>query len=134
MTNESMRNILKRISAEDGHSVRKVDNLEAVLVEGFKTYVMRQYTNYYDYLLLLQDGEKAGIILKCDSVDIFIYVYRKFRNQRVVSRLIGESFLKNLWPDIESITCSNVSNYKKIKHLAEIAGYKLRGRDMLWVS
>lgn len=77
-------------------------------------------------LILLQNGVKAAIILKCGSVDIHVYVYPQFREQRIVSRLTGGGFLRELWPDIESVTCANYFEYDRVKHLAAVAGFELR--------
>ena len=122
---DMLLSILRNIDLSRGYLVRTVNDLEAVHIENHKTVTTNsgcRYVGYYDYLVLL----KAGIILKCDSIDIRIYVYPKYRDQQIVSKLTGEGFLKKLWPDIESITCANRSEYQKIKHLAEIAGFYLR--------
>ena len=129
MTNDTLSHILRNIDLSRGYLVRTVNDLEAVLIENHKTVTTNsgcRYVGYYDYLVLLKAGMKAGIILKCDSVDIHVYVYPKYRDQQIVSKLTGEGFLKKLWPDIESVTCANRSEYQKIKHLAEIAGFYLR--------
>lgn len=129
MTNDTLSHVLRNINLSKGKLVRVVDNCEAVLIEHHKTVMNRpdyRYVGYYDYLILLKDGIKAGIILKCDSVDIHVYVYPRFRDQHIVSKLISDGFLKELWPDIESVTCVNYREYEKIKHLAEIGGYYLR--------
>ena len=129
MTNDTLSHVLRNIDLSKGRLVRTIDNLEAVLIENHKTVTMnsgRRYVGYYDYLILLKDGMKAGIILKCDFVDIHVYVYPKYRNQQIVSKLTGDGFLKELWPDINSVTCANRIEYEKIKHLAEITGFYLR--------
>ena len=136
MTNEQLSYVLKKMDLSEGKSVRVVDDLEAILVENHKTVTRdngRQHTGHYDYLVLLKDGKKAGILLKCDSIDVHAYVYRKYRNQHIVSRLTNNGFLKELWPDIDSVTCANPYNYDKVKYLAEIAGYTLRKRSLIGV-
>lgn len=120
----------------EGESVRVVDDLEAILVQDHATRTVanhRRYTHYHDYLVLLKGGEKAGILLNCDSVDIHAYVLRKYRNQHIVSRLTDNGFLKKLWPDVTSVTCADLNNYDKVKHLAQIAGYSLRDKGLIWV-
>ena len=129
MTNKTLSHVLRTINLSEGHLVRTVGDLEAILIEHHKTVITNanhRYTDYYDYLVLLKGGAKAGIILKCGSVDVHVYVYPKYRNQHVVSRLTGNGFLKELWPDIGSVTCANRSEYEKIKYLSEIAGFYLR--------
>ena len=129
MTNDTLSHVLRKIDLSKGKLVRTVDDLEAVLIENHKTVTKgsdRNFIGYYDYLILLKNGAKAGIILKCDSVDIHVYVYPQYRNQHIVSRLTDDGFLKELWPDIDSVTCANIFEYEKIKYLAEIAGFYLR--------
>lgn len=129
MTNDTLSHVLRNIDLSKGHLVRTVDNLEAILIENHKTVETnfdRRYIGYYDYLILLKDGVKTGIILKCGCVDIHVYVYPKYRDQHIVSKLTGNGFLKELWPDIESVTCANRREYEKIKYLVENAGFYLR--------
>ena len=136
MTNNQLSHVLKKMDLSEGESVRVVDDLEAVLMKDHKTVTRingHQHTSYYDYLVLLKGGEKAGILLKCDSIDVHAYVYQKYRNQHIVSRLTDNGFLKELWPDIDSVTCADLNNYDKVKHLAEIAGYSLRDKGLIWV-
>lgn len=129
MTDKTLSYVLRSIDVSKGEIVREVDDLTAVLIKNHKT-VMHQtngrYVGLYDYLILLCGGKKAGIILKCDSVDIHTYVFRNYRNQHIVSKLTRDGFLKRLWPDIDSVTCVNWEEYDRIKHLAEIAGFWLR--------
>lgn len=129
MTDRTLSYVLRSLDISKGTIVREVDNLTAVLFNDHRTVVVRpngRYVDRYDYLVLLCDGKKAGIILKCGSVDIHTYVYQRYRKQHIVSRLTRDGFLKKLWPDIDSVTCVNSDEYERIKHLAEIAGFWLR--------
>ena len=129
MTNNTLSYVLRNIDLTKGILVRTVGILSAVLIENHRTVETNsngRFVNFYDYLILLKDKEKAGIILKCGSVDIHVYVYPKYREQHIVSTLTGGGFLKDLWPDINSVTCANRNEYDRIKYLAEIAGFKLR--------
>ena len=129
MTNNTLSHVLRKIDLSKGKLVKKAEDLEAVLIENHKTVTINSYgrfVGYYDYLILLRGGKKVGIILKCDDVDIHVYVYQKYRSQHIVSRLTGDGFLKELWPDIDSVTCVNADEYDRIKYLAKIAGFYLR--------
>lgn len=129
MTNDNLSHILRNIDLSKGELVRSAGDLDAVLIENHKTVIVNtngRFKDYYDYLILLKNGAKAGIILKCGSVDVHVYVYPKYRNQHIVSRLTEDGFLKKLWPDIDSVTCANTDEYDRIKYLAEIAGFYLR--------
>ena len=88
----------------------------------------------YIYGLIRERIRKGSwILLNCDSKDIHAYVLRKYRNQHIVSRLTDNGFLKELWPDVNSVTCADLNNYDKVKHLAEIAGYSLNDESLTWV-
>lgn len=129
MTNDTLSHVLRKINLSEGYVVRTIDDLEAILVENHKTVETNssgRYIGVYDYLILLKNGIRAGIILKCGSADIHVYVYPRYRGQHIVSRLTGDGFLKELWTDIDSVTCANRAEYEKIKYLAEIAGFYLR--------
>lgn len=133
---EKLRYVLRNIDLSKGRLVRTEGELEAILVEKHKTVTKingRKFTSYYDYLVLLKDGKKVGIILNCTDYDIHIYVLQKYREQHIVSRLINDGFLKKLWPDMGSITCANHREYEKIKHFAEISGLEFREDRMAWV-
>ena len=134
MENIQVYRILKGMDLSEGRSVRVVDDLEAVLMEQHETRTVtdgKLYKHYHDYLVLLKNGEKAGILLNCDSVDVHAYVLQKYRKQHIVSRLTNNGFLKKIWPDVDSVTCADLYNYDKVKHLVEISGLRLRPTGIL---
>lgn len=79
----------------------------------------------YDFLILTKYERKIGIILKCDTVDVHTYVYKKERGKHYLSDFVRDGKLRNIWSDITTVACTNVEEYDKIKHIAEIAGYRL---------
>lgn len=135
MTNRTLSYILRGIDLSSGKLVRRVGNLTAILIENHKSEVKASFgivSTVNDYLVLLKDGAKAGIILKCGTVDIHVYVYPKYRKQHIVRRLISDGFLKDLWSDIESVSCVNWAEFHAIKHLAEIAGFSLANEQQYY--
>ena len=129
MTNNQLSHVLRNIDLSNGYIVRMVNNLEAVLIEHHKSVTTnsgRRYIEYYDYLILLKDRKKTGIIMKCQFMDVHVYMYPQYRNQHILSRLSGGGFLKKIWSDIESAKCENRNEYAKIKYLVENAGFYLR--------
>lgn len=136
MTNESLIGVLKNIDISKGKVVREVDNLTAILMENHMTRQKSQsgriFRGKQTYLILLCNGQKAGIIMKCGTVDIHFYMYKKFRDKRILSRLINDGFLKELWPDIEFMSCCNKEDYAKIEHLSELCGIGLTSKTYCW--
>lgn len=86
----------------------------------------------YEFLVIAEDGEKQGIILRCDYVDLHWYVYKKWRNKGVLSNALRTGVISRLWPENREITCcydyndNCMEKYNKTKHLASVAGLKLR--------
>ena len=134
MTNENLKLMLETCDISQGKVVKEIDNLKALLLEDIK-FMDCRYANGnasihpYTFLVILHDDEKAGIILKMtpdkvfNSGDIHCYIFENFRNRHILSRIMGDKFLSELWPDIKSISNNNPSTYFMTKHLAEITGY-----------
>jgi hypothetical protein len=128
MTDITLSHVLRAIDINKGAVVREVDNLKAVLVNGHKTVTKvngKLYVDYNNYLVFLCNEKKVGGLLQCGTVDIHAYMFHQYRDQRIVSRLIGDGFLKKLWPNMRYVTCVNLDEYDRIKHLVEIAGFQL---------
>ena len=132
MTNEDLKEYLKKANIKDGKVVRCVDNLKAVLISFplehpyvFKRDPNLTEHNEYEFLILVCNGKKAGIIFNMSPVDIHIYMRKKYRKQHIASRLIGNGFLKKLCPNIETCTCLSYFYYDEVESLVTNAGYQL---------
>lgn len=130
MTNDTLNRVLVSSYISQGQVVRKIGDIEVILLKKRTTTLCGDRTTkvsgVYTYLFILYKGQRAAIILKCDSVDIHCYVRPWYRDKHILSNAIRGHFLKKLWPDIDSVTCVNRDEYDRIKHLAEIAGYRVR--------
>ena len=88
----------------------------------------RFITTTHEFLVIAENGEKQGIILRCDDVDLHWYIMRQWRKQHVLSNALRTGVIRQIWPENTSITCcySYDENYEEkkhiTKHLADIAG------------
>lgn len=89
-------------------------------------------TDEYEFLVIAEGGEKQGIILRCGEEDLHWYVYRKWRNQGVLSDALRTGVIRQVWPENREITCCYNYNdnrrekFKMTRHLADIAGLILK--------
>lgn len=88
-----------------------------------------------EFLVIVSENEKQGIIMRCDTSDLHWFVLRPWRNKHVLSTALQTGVIRDIWPENESITCQyswrdkvkdRPDKYNKTKHLADIAGLKLR--------
>ena len=88
----------------------------------------RYVTENFEFLVIAENGEKQGIILRCGEVDLHWYVYRRWRNRSVLSNALRTGVIRRVWPENQEITCccgygdDPIEKLSMTKHLAEIAG------------
>lgn len=130
MTDAGLSRVLRGTKIKHGQVVHKVDNIEAVQVFlknrekclTLENKYIRVYSGVNEFIFVLVDGIKVGIIMKCGRRDVHIYMYKNFRNKGYMSRITGNHFLATFWPDIESVTCANEVS----RHIMANAGFKIR--------
>ena len=136
MTNSTLSRVLTTTDLSKGTVVKKVGDLEAILLTKKTTALMgdrvTKHTSTYTYLFITHKGKRVAVILKCDTVDVHFYVYPKYRGNHYLSGIIGDGFLKELWPDVISISSIDSSQNDMIKHLAEISGFDYRECSYRW--
>ena len=136
MTNSTLSRVLTTTDLSKGTVVKKVGDLEAILLTKKTTALMgdrvTKHTSTYTYLFITHEKKRVAVILKCDTVDVHFYVYPKYREKHYLSRIIGDGFLKELWPDVISISSVDSSQNDMIKHLAEISGFDYRECSYRW--
>ena len=136
MTNLTLSRVLTTTDLSKGTVVKRVGNLEAILLTKKSTVLMgdrvKTDTDTYTYLFITYEGQRVAIILKCGMVDVHFYVYPKYRGRHYLSSIIGDGFLKELWPDVRSISSVDSSQDEMIKHLAKISGFEYRERGYRW--
>ena len=94
----------------------------------------REKPNYskYEFLVVAEKGVKKAIILNCDNSDLHWYVFKKFREQHVLSNILRSGVIKKLWPKVKEVSCCHEWNedkdkkYQMTKHLASLAGLQIK--------
>lgn len=134
MRNEQLKYILDKINLRDCREV--IRNyiyyirmpVKQRCYRGDGSYRFTTTTN--EFLIIAENGEKQGIILRCDDVDLHWYILRPWRKQHVLSNALRTGIIRDVWPENTSITCccSYDENYDEKRsltlHLANIAGLR----------
>ena len=88
-------------------------------------------TDEYEFLVIAQNSEKQGIILRCGYGDLHWYILKKSREKGVLSKALRTGIIRKVWPENVKITCcynfcdNREQKYNMTKHLADIAGLHL---------
>lgn len=94
----------------------------------------------YEFLVVAENGIKKAIILNCGDIDLHWYVFKKWRGKHVLSNFLRTGIIKEIWPDIKTVTCcyewdDNVEvKYKMTEHLASLAGLGMSDEKTRWIS
>ena len=138
MTDEQLEKILKDIGLLDcrpiieGYIFHIKKLIRCRVSRGDGTYGYS--VDEYEFLIIANEGEKQGIILRCGTSDLHWFVLRKWRNQGVLSNALRTNVLARVWPENKTVTCcyswrdkmvDRPRKYMMTKHLADIAGLQL---------
>ena len=86
----------------------------------------------YEFLVLVQNGMKCGIILRCGTVDFHGYVFKKYRGQSILSNALRTGIINEIWPENKEITCSYDNEMdcdlkrSMTQHLAKLANLEFK--------
>ena len=92
----------------------------------------------FEFLIITNNGEKQAIILRCDSVDLHWYVFKRWRKKHVLSNALRTGIISEIWPENKKITCcyewddNRYEKYKMTSHLAEIAGLEMNDKPPMY--
>lgn len=134
MTNNEMRTILKNINLKDRKVVASVDDVD--VYRAFHPVEFSLYGGEYtkvidgDFLVILKNGERAGLIHTCGDEDVYWYIAKKFRGQHILSRVLRTNIIKKTWPDTKGVTYIKLGTEGINHYLASIAGLIFRGPEL----
>lgn len=93
-----------------------------------------------EFLVITEQNIKKAIIYNCNNEDLHWYVFTKWRGKHILSNALRTGIIREVWPDIESVTyCCYSWEDKQAKlamteHLASLAGLTLREGRTCWIS
>ncbi|MBR3968290.1 MAG: hypothetical protein IKJ93_01710 [Clostridia bacterium] len=93
-----------------------------------------------EFLIIADGGVKKAIILKCGNVDLHWYVFKAWRNKKVLSNALRTNIIKETWSEIETVTCcyeygeNKEEKYEMTKHLAALAGLGISDEKSCWIN
>lgn len=134
MKDNEMRSILKNINLKDRKVVASVDDIE--VYRAFHPVELSMFGGEYtkvfdgDFLVILKNGERAGLIHTCGDEDIYWYMAKKFRGQHILSRVLRTNIIKKTWPYTKGITYIKPGKGGINHHLASEGGLIFRGPEL----
>ena len=93
-----------------------------------------------EFLIIADNGIKKAIIFNCDNRDLHWYTLLKWRNQGVLSQALRSGVIKEIWPEIKTVTCcydwneNKEEKYNMTEHLASLAGLEISEDRTIWVD
>lgn len=91
-------------------------------------------TKPVDALIVCDENDnKKAIIVRLYNRDLYAYTFAKDRCKGYLSKAIRTGCIKEIWPDIDTVSCSKGYDpvcYDRAKHLAELAGLRLRDSSL----
>lgn len=102
----------------------------------------REKTHYTkcEFLIIVDNGIKKGIIYNCENNDLHWYTFHKWRNQGVISNALRTGIIKKVWPMVKTVSCccdrneNKEEKYNMTKHLASLAGLGVSEETTPWIS
>ena len=128
MHNDKLKYVLKNT---------KLDKCE-VIVDNYLYYIKKNIRNgscfikNCEFIIIAENEVKQAIIYNMADQDLHWYVLEEWREKHVLSNALRTDVIKQVWPDVKTITCCYEygENYKdklnQTKHLAKIAGLKIK--------
>lgn len=92
-----------------------------------------------EFLIIARNDVKQGIIHNCNNIDLHWYVLTHWRNKSVLSNALRTGIIRQVWPQINSVTCcynwddNKAEKYQKTKRLADLAGLAVIEGNSCWM-
>lgn len=136
MREETLRDLIYNADLDKKVNDYNVDS-NITLLEFYQYYMSSgkkrtEIAYYIDFLIIVYNNTRVGIIYNMDNKDLHFYIKEEFRNLGIMSNIMKSGLLKTIWPKLKeynTISCTIPSSYFKIKHLASLGGFELLGPD-----
>ena len=93
-----------------------------------------------EFLVITEDNVKKAIVLNCGDIDLHWYVFKKWRGKHVLSNALRTGVIKEIWPEIKTVTCccdyndNEEDKQKMTEHLASLAGLGISTEESIWTN
>ena len=144
MTDKTLSYVLRSIKLEDCDYLRDgIFYSKRIVAEhkyNFETSLDNPSCLECEFLVITEHNIKKAIIYNCNDEDLHWYVFTSWRGKRVLSNALRTGIIREIWPNIESVTCCCYSWENKqakvamTKHLAALAGLSLRDGKTSWLT
>ena len=87
-----------------------------------------------EFIIIVKDGEKVGIILRHSIYDMHCVIKEEHRGKHIMSDFNRSGILKKLWPGNRKVELCGIytwEEYAKKKHLVALAGLKVYNSEEL---
>lgn len=144
MKNETLSHVLRNIDLSKCVYLR--DGLYYIKTRVkrmvFDPDLQRDKPNYStcEFIIITENNIKKAIIYNCGDIDLHWYTFIKWRNQGVLSNALRSGIIKEIWPEIKTVTCcydwneNKIEKYRMTKHLASLAGLGISEEKSCWIS
>lgn len=144
MTNEKLSYILRNVRLSSCEYLR--DNIYYIrttvkeMVFDPNTQTERPHYCECEFLIIADNGIKKAIIYNCANIDLHWYTFKIWRDQGVLSRALRTGIIKDIWPQIKSVTCcyswddDREEKYHMTKHLASLAELDMNEGKSCWFN
>jgi hypothetical protein len=141
MTDKSLAVVLSKCSLVNG-DIRELIPGKAVYVNRTTRRTLDNNEQYQlpcsEYIILLDnDGNRVGGIFIMGDVDLHFYIFKKYRNQHYLSNFMKSGWMRILHPNLTTISVDFpkwTTEYKAVKHLADMAGLRLIDYERIFSS
>lgn len=144
MRNETLSRVLKNINLSECEYLRDgLYYIKTIIKQMVFDPDLQKEKAWYstcEFVIITENGIKKAIIYNCGNTDLHWYTFVKWRNQGVLSRALRSGIIKELWPEIKSVTCcydwndNREKKYRMTEHLASLAGLEISDEPSCWIT
>lgn len=144
MTNKTLSNVLKSTKLSECNCLRNglyyIKTEVKQMIFDPKIQNEKPHFSIGEFIIITEDGTKKAIIYNCGNIDLHWYTFVKWRNQGVLSNALRSGIIKEVWPQIKTVTCCSDWNenaeekYRMTEYLASLAGLGMSDESSCWLN
>ena len=134
LTKEEVFGLMRRCEIEKG---KELVPGEAYLFKRkfLMKYGAKKCFETHELIVLTKDGDKAGVLYRVGSWNIFLVMKPEYEGQHIMSNFLKTGIIKKIWPEITAVSVyeqQSQEEYDKRKHMAQLCHLPIR--DQEWVE